>query len=366
MRILLVRLRLIGDVVLSTPVIRGLRRHYPDAHLTYVVEPLAAPVVRGNPHLNEVLVVPVTRGLARVTGDLALGARLRRGRYDVAIDLHGGPRSAWFARASGAPRRIGYAIAGRSWMYTDVVPRAAALTPRHSVQNQWDLLAPLGIGPCSPADDSLEMADDVEARAAVQARVRAAGVTAAHRLIVMHVSAGNPFRRWAQDSWESLIVRLARHDPARRFVLSSGPSDEAAAGAIRDGARRQLGDGGDIFPDLGDLDLPQLRALIGLAAAYVGGDTGPTHVASTTATPIVELLGPTLAERSRPWRDPRYFSETVDVGALPCRPCHQRTCVPGDFRCLAGISVDRVAGATERALAAGARTPRAPASASDR
>jgi ADP-heptose:LPS heptosyltransferase len=366
MRILLVRLRLIGDVVLSTPVIRGLRRHFPDAHLTYVVEPLAAPVVRGNPHLDDVIVVPVTRGLARITGDLALGARLRRGAYDVAIDLHGGPRSAWLARASGAPRRIGYAIAGRSWMYTDVVPRSPDLTPRHSVENQWDLLAPLGIGPCSPSADSLEMADDAGARAAVLARLRGAGVTSGHHLIVMHVSAGNPFRRWSPESWSSLIVHLARHDPARRFVLSSGPSDEAAAGAIRDSARHQLGDRGDVFPELGDVDLAQLRALIGLAAAYVGGDTGPTHVASTTATPIVELLGPTLAERSRPWRDPRHFSETVDVGPLPCRPCHQRACEPGDFRCLGGIGVERVIAATERALAAAGRAPGAPAPVSDR
>src|SRR5262245_62165784 len=124
MRILLVRLRLIGDVVLSTPVIRGIRRHFPDAHLTYVVEPLAGPVVQGNPHLDEVIVVPLTKGLARVTGDIALGARLRRQGYDVAIDLHGGPRSAWLVRASGARRRIGYAIAGPRWMYPDVVPRA--------------------------------------------------------------------------------------------------------------------------------------------------------------------------------------------------------------------------------------------------
>lgn len=363
MRILLVRLRLIGDVVLSTPVIRGLRRRFPDAHLTYVVEPLAAPVVRGNPHLDELVVVPVTKGLSRVTGDLAIGARLRRGRYDVAIDLHGGPRSAWFTRASGAPQRIGYAIQGRRWMYTHVVPRAAELTPRHSVENQWDLLAPLGVGPCAPDRDGLEMPDDPDATARVWARLKAAGITTQHRLVVMHVSAGNPFRRWSTDAWEALIVRLAHGDPARRFLLSSGPSDEAAAGAIRDGARRRLMGLGDVLPDVGDLDLPELRALIALAAVYVGGDTGPTHVASTTTTPIVELLGPTLAERSRPWRDPRYFSETVDVGPLPCRPCHQRVCAPGDFRCLGGISVDRVADAAERALAAALPMAGAPAAA---
>jgi len=65
---------------------------------------------------------------------------------------------------------------------------------------------------------------------------------------------------------------------------------------------------------------------------------------------IVELLGPTMAGRSRPWRDPRWYAETVDAGELPCRPCAQRHCVPGDFRCLTRISADQVAAAAERAI----------------
>ena len=100
-----------------------------------------------------------------------------------------------------------------------------------------------------------------------------------------------------------------------------------------------------------DWDLAELRALVARAAVYIGGDSGPMHVAATTETPIVELLGPTLPERSRPWRDPRWFVETVDVGPLPCRPCRQRHCEPGDFRCLIGITPDRVVDAVERALA---------------
>src|SRR5690606_26270891 len=89
-RILLVRLRLIGDVVFTTPVIRALARHDPRAELTYVVEEPAAPVVQDNPHLHHVMVVERPRGLARIGYDLALARRLRRERFDVAIDLHGG------------------------------------------------------------------------------------------------------------------------------------------------------------------------------------------------------------------------------------------------------------------------------------
>ena len=84
--------------------------------------------------------------------------------------------------------------------------------------------------------------------------------------------------------------------------------------------------------------LPNCDALVDRAALYIGGDSGPLHIAATTRTPIVALFGPTLPERSMPWRDPAIGAIAVDAGPLPCRPCHQRHCVPGDFRCLTAIS----------------------------
>jgi lipopolysaccharide heptosyltransferase II len=350
-RVLAIRLRLIGDVVFTTPVIRALRRQFPDAHLSYVVEPAAEPVVRGNPHLNAIIVVPHRRGLQRIADDVALARRLRRERYDVVIDMHGGPRSAWLTWATRAPMRIGYTIKGRGWAYTHRVERARDLTPRHAVVNQWDLLAPLGVAPPEPARDALEMAEDARVAEGVERRLRNAAILG-HPLVVVHVSAGNPFRRWPEASFSTLVASLAQRDPQRRILLTSGPSDQPAARRIADDARRQLGPLAVAVPDAGEFDLRELRALVARAAVYIGGDSGPLHVAATTRTPIVELLGPTLPERSRPWRDPRWFAETLDVGALPCRPCHQRHCAPGDFRCLTGITPERVAAAAERAFAA--------------
>jgi ADP-heptose:LPS heptosyltransferase len=104
------------------------------------------------------------------------------------------------------------------------------------------------------------------------------------------------------------------------------------------------------LPPLLDWDLGELRALIARAAVYIGGDSGPLHVASTTGTPIVALLGPTLPERSRPWRDSRLRAEMVDAGPLPCRPCDQRRCIPGDFRCLTRITPEQVLAAVERVV----------------
>src|ERR1700682_2487799 len=143
MRILIVRLRQIGDVVFTTPAIHALRARFPDAHLAYIVEPHAAAPIAANPHLNEVIVAP-RKGLA---ADLALVRRLRARRFDVAIDFHGGPRASMLTWLSGAPVRIGYQVVGRSWMYTRRVARPRALRRRHSVENQWDLLAPLGVAP---------------------------------------------------------------------------------------------------------------------------------------------------------------------------------------------------------------------------
>jgi predicted lipopolysaccharide heptosyltransferase III len=348
-KILVVRLRLIGDVVFTTPLIRALRRHYPTAHIGYLVEPSAAPVLRRNPHLNDLIIAPRRTGGGRLLDDLTLAGRLRRERFDVAIDLHGGPRAAWLTRATGAPMRIGYDMPGRSWIYTHRVQRSPDLAPRHSVLNQWDLLAPLGIIDCSPERDPVDMTEDAAAAARVGRRLADAGIQDTHPIVVVHVSAGNEFRRWPEDAFSSMIGGLVERDPNRRVVVVSGPSDAQAAARVTETARSRLSTP-ESLPPLLEWDLTELRALVARAAVYIGGDSGPLHVASTTGTPIVALLGPTLPERSRPWRDSRLRAEMVDAGPLPCRPCDQRRCIPGDFRCLTRITPEQVLAAVERVV----------------
>jgi lipopolysaccharide heptosyltransferase II len=353
-KILLLRLRLIGDVIFTTPIIRALRRAYPGGHLAYLVEPAAAPVVINNPHLDEVIVVPRVRGARRIWSDLALARRLRRERFDVAIDMHGGPRSAWLTWASGARERIGYEIRGRAWMYTRIVPRARELRPRHSVSNQWDLLEAMPDWPREPADperDAVEMALDGGADERMRTRLARAGVGGGDEMIVVHVSAGNPFRRWPERFFADLVTSLASQGSSRRIVLSSGPSDREAAGRIATTARARLGPLSNRIVDLGEFDLQELRALVGLSRLFVGGDTGPLHIAASTPTPIVGIYGPTLAARSAPWRTPAARTISVEKQDLPCRPCDQRTCAPGDFRCLTTLTPDTVIAAAERALA---------------
>src|SRR5688500_15381377 len=252
---------------------------------------------------------------------------------------------------SGAPRRIGYEVAGRSWMYTTRVPRPRALRPRHSVVSQWDLLLPLGITAPDPELDATEMPDDPAAATAVARRLAVAGIGAANPIVVLHVSAGNPFRRWPPGSFVELVHRLASSDPKRRIILTSGPSDAAAAAAIARDARSRLADHErPAIVECGEFDLAELRALVGRAALYIGGDSGPLHIAGTTGVPVVGLYGPTLPVRSQPFRSSGFVSAAAEVQGLPCRPCDQRQCEPGDFRCLTGISAETVAALAERAL----------------
>lgn len=354
MKILLIRLRLIGDVVFTTPILRALKRAFPGARLSYIVEREAAAVVEGNPHIDDLIVVPRTRGARRLFDDLRLARRLRAARYDIVIDLHGGPRSSWLARATGAPQRIGYDVEGRAWLYTRAVHRPRDLRPRHSVENQWDLLSAIEGWHAAAPDrraDAVEMASNPAVERRVGERLRTLGVRDEHELMVVHVSAGNPFRRWPEPAFVRLVRALAGGNERRRLVLSSGPSDRAAAARIAQAARAALGpEGAERIVDFGEFDLAELRALVERSRLFVGGDTGPLHVAATTSTPIVGIYGPTLPERSAPWRDPAVPTEAVERRDLACRPCEQRVCEPGDFRCLTTLTPDDVISAAERVL----------------
>jgi len=338
-------------VVFTTPAIGALRRRFPTAHITYLVEAPAEPVVRHHPGLNEVVLVERPRGLARLRYDLRLAGRLRAECYDLVIDFHGGPRSGFLTWASGARQRIGYALPGRQFSYTTRVPWSRSLVPpRHSVLNQWDLIAPLGIEPPTGASDPVVMPIDAAAAAGVAARLAAAGVADSAPIIVLHVSAGNPFRRWPTASFATVAAQLAIADRTRRIIITSGPSEADAAEDVAAQARAIAGPSADSIVRTGEFDLSELRALVGRAALYIGGDSGPLHIAATTATPVVALFGPTLPERSLPWRAAAIGSIGVDAGPLPCRPCHQRHCVPGDFRCLTAISPTMVFAAAQTLL----------------
>jgi len=169
---------------------------------------------------------------------------------------------------------------------------------------------------------------------------------------VVHASAGNAFRRWPLDRFAALVSALVRADRRRRVVVTSGPSERDAAASVVAQARALLApeETGQVLA-CGEFSLAEFRALVDGAALYLGGDSGPLHIASTSHVPIVGLYGPTLPVRSAPWRASKWISEAAEVDGLPCRPCDQRRCEPGDYRCLTWLTPERVLEAAERALA---------------
>lgn len=341
-------------MVFTTPAVHAVRRQFPDARLDYLVEAPAAPVVRDNEALDRVIEVERPRGAARLRYDLGLARRLRAERYDLALDFHGGPRTAWLVRATGAPRRIGYDIPGRRWAYTIRVPWHPGLTPpRHSVLNQWDLLTPLGIPAPAPDTDPVRMTPGPAAVRRADTRLAEAGVAPDAPLVVVHVSASNPFRRWPREAFAEVVTTLAADCPERRIMITAGPSEAGAADAIADAAAARSAAAAAAIVRAGEPPLEELQVIMARAQLFIGGDSGPLHVASTTRVPIVALFGPTLAARSSPWRAPSLPFEAVEPGPLACRPCHQRTCLPGDFRCLAATPPERVIAAARRLLEPG-------------
>ena len=285
-RILLVRLRLIGDVIFTTPAVRALKLWLPAVHLTYLTEPAAAPVLDGNPHLDDIITIPRASGIRRLLDDVLYARRLRKRRFDAVIDFHGGPRSRWLTWASAAPMRVGYAGPGNHLVYTHRVPRPADLAPRHAVRNQWDLLGQLGgalAEPPTPAHDAVEMSEDPVATRHVENRLNAAGVSAGDPLIVLHTSAGNLFRRWPVDAFADAIARLARQDETRTFVVTGGPSEPGTVARVQAAVTSRVGQGGPTVINGDQFGLAELRSLIDRAAVFIGGDSGPLHVAATDA-----------------------------------------------------------------------------------
>ena len=216
-------------------------------------------MVAGNPHLDEVIVAPRPRGLARIADDLRLARRLAASalRPGHRPARRAAQRLADFGDRRAEPNRLRYQ--GTDAGCTRARSRAPAhRRSRHSVVNQWDLLEAIEGWPVQGPDrarDRVEMAADSRADARVAERLQQAGVTPQHELIVVHVSAGNPFRRWPEPAFTTLVAGLAASSPARRIVLSSGPSDRDAADRIAAAARKRLGPAADRIVDFGEFDL---------------------------------------------------------------------------------------------------------------
>ena len=308
-----------GDVVRTLPAASALRVAYAGAHIAWLVEPASRSALEGQPWVDEVLVFPrgeveaaLRRGrlLAAAQILVAFLGDLRRRRFDLVMDFHAILKSGLFAWASGARQRASYARPFAREGSSLFANARARVTPRRVSRFERnralvDFVA--GAVPASPTPWRVDR----------EARARMANVLGASaRPVAIHpgTSAGTPHKRWSAAAYADLARRL-RDSAGLESIVLFGPvaSERALADAIvaaSDGAAR-------LAPATASLG--ELAALLEQCRLYVGGDTGPMHVASLVGTPVVQILGPTDPIENEPYRGTPSRTVRVPVGCSPCR-----------------------------------------------
>jgi ADP-heptose:LPS heptosyltransferase len=330
-RILLVQLDHLGDAVISTALLQGLRKRFPRARIEVLCGPWNREFFTACREVDRIHVMRSNRLSRSGCGcwPIAIvwwGWRLRRRQFDLAIDPRGEFPAAVILWLCGASRRLGFACGGGGFLLTDVV---AYVPGRHEVESRQALLQKTdGVAD----EDAIPRFDPGSAaRGDIADRLRsvhAAGVP----LLVLHVGAGTAAKRWPAEHWRELIGRLIVEHA--RIVLVGLEADRGTAHEI-------LEDQGwpQVWDWTGRLGLVELGALIEAADVFIGADSGPAHLASAVGTPAVAIFsGTNRAEQWRPWGD----RVTVVRHPVPCSPCHRESCYWHDHPCMMQLSAAAV------------------------
>jgi len=330
-RILIVRLSAIGDVIHALPVLCALREEYPEAFLGWVVEGQAGGLLRGHAALDELITLP--RGWLKSPAAVwQLRRRLRRLRFDVAIDVQGLTKSAVAAWLSGASRRIGFGDEkGRElsrWFYTEPVRAAAA----HVIDCNLELLRPLGIASAKPRFDLPEHA---EARQAAERIIEEARLSDGFAMVTP--GAGWPSKLWPPERFAAVAAYLGRGWGLPTLVVWAGEEELRRARQVVAGSRSHA----RLAPPT---SLTELAALARRARLFVGSDTGPVHLAAAVGTPCVGLYGPMPAERNGPYGPQHVAIEQMRFEGTS----RQRRTAPPEV--IESIHVDHVCAAAARIL----------------
>ena len=328
LRILLVRFSSIGDILLTTPLVRVLRRRHPDAQLIYVTKRAMAPLVADNPHLSQVVALEPDEPLTH------LARHLRGLQPTHGLDLHGSLRSAALrllvrCRWSGyAKRKLArtFLVATKLDLYRGDVPVA---------ERYFEAARRLDVRPDGGPPEFLlgTAARERVARWLVE-RGLGDGLVAA-----LAPGAAHATKRWPISHWQALAERL--RGAGYRLVVLGGPEDRGAA--------QQLGPLAESAA--GEFTLQETGACLARAKVLISGDTGVMHMATGVGTPVVALFGPTVRAFGF---FPYHARATVLAQDLRCRPCSTMgtaRCPLGHHRCLVDLLPAQVAAAVERLVA---------------
>jgi heptosyltransferase-3 len=341
-RILVVALRRLGDVLLTTPLIRSLKQAFPDAAIEALVFAGTEGILAGNPDLAGVITVsPGT------SGSLALVQVLWR-RFDLAVSTQSGDRPIFLAFAAGR-RRVGLVPArgGGAWWKRRVLDYPVTIDPQnHRVVELLRLANALGV----EGKPELVMPAGASTEVGVPRMPYA----------VLHANPMYRFRRWTDAGWRALAQALVTRGLAVLVTGGPDPAERSYLDALWE----------PLDPPVqrldGRLDWPQLAALIGGATVYVGPDTSMTHLAAGTGCPTVAIYGPAsphtigpwpLGGLSRPWAPAGVIQHRGNVwvvqNPLPCLPCEKLGCeahYQSYSRCLDELSVHQVLAAVDQAI----------------
>jgi ADP-heptose:LPS heptosyltransferase len=326
-RLLAIRPRALGDVVLVTPALRALKLGFPDASLEVLTEARYRPLLEGQAGIDRIW----SMERSWVAG-AELIARLRERRFDLAVDFFGNPRTALITRLSGAPRTAGYRLRGRSSAYHVLEPRTLNWPggrdgrPRREYAAATHLRLALAAGGRSDGTD-VRLSTSPGSRAAAARLLEAAGLRTPARTIGLVAAATWPSKAWPAFNAGVLARRLA--EAGREVLLISGPGEERVSAVVRRHAAQ--------LRELPPCGVGELMGVIEQLAAVVGTDSGPKHLAASLGVPTFAWYGPTHPDT---WSPPGAMHGAWWT-SLPCRGCDRTRCP--HWNCMSGLAADHAA-----------------------
>jgi len=337
-RVLVVRLRSIGDTVLTTPSMFALRRFLPQVQIDILLEDWVAPLLDGSELVDSVITIPRASKAARAR----IARELRATHYDVVYNLHGGTTATLFARATGAMYRVGFAHYQYARLHNHIAPSSQEIWRRpilHSVEQQLALIGWTGV----PVTDrpATRLAVNEVALQSVAEKLRLAGFEDFQNgpFAVIHPTAAFATKQWAVENFARVAEELTARGLTPVAIVSQ--KESAAIDLLtKESAARVFG--------LNDLSLPEVTALASRARLFVGNDSGIAHIAAAAGAPCVVIFGSSNVSHWRPWS---MKPNEVVREELACQPCHGYFCAEFEKpECILRVPVERVVGAIDRVL----------------
>ncbi len=322
-RILVVKMRHHGDVLLASPVFTNLKRAVPQAEVDAFIYKDTLPMLEGHPSISNYLLYDRSWKklfpLKKILKELSILKRIRSEQYDLVINLTEGDRGAIAAWISKSRYRVGFdpgkkGLFGKRSFYTHIAKNCPH--PRHTVEKQLDVLRRIGIFPKDEEKD-VSLHIPIAASQRVQEMLFQEGLSIGQYIVIHPVSRWR-FKCLSTEQIARLITAL--HQRGEKVVLtaSSDPDELQMIGAICSKIPEV-----PILNFAGRTGLKELSALIGFAKALITVDSVPLHIASATKTPVVALFGPTSDGNWGPWMNPR---AQIVAQRFSCRPCYQDGC----------------------------------------